>query len=718
MDSIHCYSRLQEDRSNSADSMTPDDLDPPVVIVGTWKDAVTSEVDEFTENMSEDELRHIRQEYFISNTEDDPSVFHQIREDILNLARKMKTWNKVYPLKFIQLEKRLQEKKKELPIISFDEIKHISTDTPNPLNDEELRLFLEFHHEIRALVYFKDLPSYIILDTQWLSDAFRCIVTAKKFRAISIRNRTKWDELYSRGKLHSEVLDDIFRKSENIFSKHKDHILNVMEKFDIIIRPNTSETERDAGDDKPLYYVPCMIKSEPECDIYEMFNVTENTCTKSTWLCYMFRFLPPHLMNHLIASLCRKYKVAEVVTKEQKRQIALFRSSAVFELKKTTKLAKLHIMKCPNWIQIQVWQFGKGREGGMYKYIDDFVTEEIVKIISTRFKMSNVNFWKKWECGLTKPESVTGSNDFSEEHITEYYCETCTCTHIFIGEWQDLKSRVPCLPQNCEIESGLNPNKESISQVQTTSSKVMVLELAQHVQTFLRDNYKGPQKSFYEEMLSNQLKQQEKLKLEQQKRLDFLKRKEEKEASSIVVDKNGRIRIGDYSIDKRLSDLYYAVESSRPGVHFTGDRELIPVRGGKKGDVYQLIRLNGSSKVESICSQLKLFQGRHGSEMYDQMKGYSHMEGQRYDMLGVQGMHSSDMFGSTAVTGSSSYSQMSQLRPPVHSQAMLIPGHPHHMMMGHGAHGMSPMSMGSAQSPPLHGSLDSMGAHIQDIHAG
>jgi hypothetical protein len=57
---------------------------------------------------------------------------------------------------------------------------------------------------------------------------------------------------------------------------------------------------------------------------------------------------------------------------------------------------------------------------------------------------------------------------------------------------------------------------------------------------------------------------------------------------------------------------------------------------------------------------------------------------------------------------------MSQLRPPVHSQAMLIPGHPHHMMMGHSAHGMSPMSMGSAQSPPLHGSLDSMGAHIQD----
>ncbi|CAG2255369.1 unnamed protein product [Mytilus edulis] len=429
MDSIHCYSRLEEDRNKSdVNKRTSDDLDPPIVIVGTWKDALICDVEEiddacrenilkYTENISEDELGHIRQEYFISNTEDDPSVFQQIRENILHLARKMKTWNKDYPLKFIQLETRLQEKKKELPIISFQEIQNIASDTPKPLNDEELRLFLEFHHEIRALVYFKDLPSYIILDTQWLSDAFRYIVTAKKFRAISIKNRKKWDELYSRGKLHNEVLDDIFSKSENIFSKHKDHILNVMEKFDIIIRPNISGTERDVGDDKTLYYIPCMIKSEPECDIYEMFNVTENTCTKSTWLCYMFRFLPPHLMNHLIASLCRKYKVAEVVTKAQKKQIALFRRSAVFELEKTTKLAKLHIMKCPNWIQIQVWQFGKERKRGLYKFIDDFVTEEIVKIINTRFKMSNVKFWKSWECGLTKPESVTGSNDFSEEQF-------------------------------------------------------------------------------------------------------------------------------------------------------------------------------------------------------------------------------------------------------------------------------------------------------------
>ena len=107
-----------------------------------------------------------------------------------------------------------------------------------------------------------------------------------------------------------------------------------------------------------------------------------------------------------------------------------------------------------------------------------------------------------------------------------------------------------------------------------------------------------------------------------------------------------------------------------------------------------------------------------GSDMYDPMKaGYHHMDSsQRYDMLGVSGMHGADMYGGPP--SSSSYSQMSQFRGHA-SNTMLIPGHPHHMMMGHGAHAMSPqgMSVGSAQSPPLHSSMDSMG-HIQDIHAG
>ncbi|XP_076082619.1 uncharacterized protein LOC143053718 [Mytilus galloprovincialis] len=484
MNSIHCYSRQEEDNNKSEDiSRESDDLDPPVVIVGTWKDDVYSESGEFedvlrrnilmyTENMTEDECGHIRKEFFISNTKDDNSVFQQMRQDILNLARSMRTWNKDYPLKFIQLEKLLQKKKKELPIITLQELKHISTGPTNPLKDEELMLYLKYHHEIKALVYFEDLPDYIILDTQWLSDAFKCIVTAKKFRNVSIKNQKRWKEFHCKGKLHREVIEEMFKKEQNILYKHKDHILKVMEKFDIIIRPTISNT--DVPGEKQCYYVPCMIKAEPEYDIYQLFNVTENTCQKSTWLCFKFKFLPPYLMNHLIASLCREYQVAEIATSEQKRQIALFRGSAVFELQKTTKLRKLLVMKSLNTIQIQVWQFGKQIERGLYNYIANFVTEEIIKIIDTRFKMSNVKFEKKWECGLTKPEYVTGSNEFSEEQIENiYYCDICRTTHTFTDEWSDPQRQKLSLPRMpFEDVPETDPKTETTRKSQTISTKV------------------------------------------------------------------------------------------------------------------------------------------------------------------------------------------------------------------------------------------------------
>lgn len=248
--------------------------------------------------------------------------------------------------------------------------------------------------------------------------------------------------------MHSVVLEDILKEKQNILFKHnKDHILKLMEKFDIIIRP-------DKSDEQVCYYVPCMIKAEPECGIYQMLNVTGDTCLKSTWMCFKFKFLPPHLMNHLIASLSRKYDVAEVrFTKEKQteRVFALFKGTAVFELDKATKLSKLLVTTIPNSIQIQILEFGKKAliKKGMYGYLNDFVTAGINKIISTRFRMTNVHFTKKWECGLTRVYDVTGSNEFSEDHHAEYYCETCIRTHEFTNEWSDQPYKT--VSANCYI---------------------------------------------------------------------------------------------------------------------------------------------------------------------------------------------------------------------------------------------------------------------------
>ncbi|GFR96851.1 eukaryotic translation initiation factor 2-alpha kinase 4 [Elysia marginata] len=76
-------------------------------------------------------------------------------------------------------------------------------------------------------------------------------------------------------------------------------------------------------------------------------------------------------------------------------------------------------------------------------------------------------------------------------------------------------------------------------------------------------------------------------------------------ASSVFIDTCGRVRLADYSIDKRLGDLYEQVDRARPGVHFSDERPMVIGRGGQKGDIYQLglmllTILSGQPLVESI----------------------------------------------------------------------------------------------------------------------
>uniref|UniRef100_A0A8D2L6V2 eIF-2-alpha kinase GCN2 n=1 Tax=Varanus komodoensis TaxID=61221 RepID=A0A8D2L6V2_VARKO len=64
--------------------------------------------------------------------------------------------------------------------------------------------------------------------------------------------------------------------------------------------------------------------------------------------------------------------------------------------------------------------------------------------------------------------------------------------------------------------------------------EVMIFELADYIQSFLNDYNKPPSKSFHEEMLKNQQKEQERLAQEEQQRIQDLKRKEEEMQREIL----------------------------------------------------------------------------------------------------------------------------------------------------------------------------------------
>ncbi|XP_063436895.1 uncharacterized protein LOC134718331 [Mytilus trossulus] len=441
MDTIHCYGSINDKTEDLLLEGAHTILDPPVIAIGTHKDKFQDEeqcrkrLESYTDKIFKDSKLHLRSVHLISNTEDEEDAFGKLRNKIFATAKSSANWNREYPVKFIQMEKAINS---ELTIgkqiISFERVKELGEKIPLPITDDkELRLFLRYQHEIGNVIFFEDIPSYIILDPQWLANAFTCIVTAQQFQ-LELPH-LQWDNFKQTGKMDPKLLEEIFKKQSADMRIHKEHILEVIEKFDIIIYPLLLTESGNVQREHSFFYVPCMLQTLKNKDIDVLFHV--QNAKKSTCLCFVFSFLPPYLISNLIVSCLREYPLAVV-----KGEIGLFKDCCVFNISRTG-CAKFVLAKCSHMIQLQVWQWNEV-DTEINQAVLKIVEREINRIVNTRYKLKTVSFEKKWKCESTSFSFDTGFHELDQVHDGEnYYCEEHATTHKYRDYWSGEKSKAP-----------------------------------------------------------------------------------------------------------------------------------------------------------------------------------------------------------------------------------------------------------------------------------
>ncbi|XP_063436951.1 uncharacterized protein LOC134718384 [Mytilus trossulus] len=439
MDTIHCYGSINDKTEAVLLEGAHNLLDPPVIAIGTHKDKFQDEeqcrkrLESYTGKIFKDSKLHLRSIHLISNTEDEEDAFGKLRNDIFATAKSSANWNREYPVKFIQMEKAINS---ELTIgkqiISFERVKELGEKIPLPITDDkELHLFLRYQHEIGNVIFFEDIPSYIILDPQWLANAFTCIVTAQQFQ-LELPH-LQWNNFKQTGKMDPKLLEEIFKKQSADMRIHKEHILEVIEKFDIIIYPLLLTESGNVQREHSFFYVPCMLQTLKIKDIDVLFNVPN--ASKSTCLCFVFSFLPPYLISNLIVSCLREYPLAVV-----KGEIGLFKDCCVFNIDRTG-CAKFVLAKSSHMIQLQVWQWDEV-DTQVNQAVLKIVEREINRIINTRYKLKTVSFEKKWKCETTSFSFDTGYHEFDQVHDgKKYYCEEHATTHKYRDYWSGEKSK-------------------------------------------------------------------------------------------------------------------------------------------------------------------------------------------------------------------------------------------------------------------------------------
>ena len=193
----------------------------------------------------------------------------RLREEVLAVAEALPHVNEVIPIKWLRYEKALKILKNNgNKCISLAQAKRIMSKVCSISNDGEMLTLLNFLHDLRLLIHFDDtseLNDVVVLDTQWLIDVFKEVITVRLYHPKDRRFVDQWQKLETEGILEEKLLrhvwSSLIRRTETC-----KFLIAIMEKFSLLCPlPLPIDTSRSKQ-----YLVPSMLKSQPPNEISDL----------------------------------------------------------------------------------------------------------------------------------------------------------------------------------------------------------------------------------------------------------------------------------------------------------------------------------------------------------------------------------------------------------------------------------------------------------------
>ena len=242
---------------------------------------------------------HLHDVFIVDNTKSGhelecPDVL-RLRHEIRAVAKELPHMKEAVPIKWLKFEKEMQAKKDEgNKWISLEETKEVAWEVCNVSDEEEFRTLLNFLHDQRVLIHFDDTPELskmVVLDTQWLINVFKEVITIRPFDSKEKKFKELWSRLEKEGVLEEPLLEHVwgplYRKEDTCQS-----LIAIMEKFSLLCSWPSSDGSRGKQ-----YLVPSMLMSHPPEEIMELIASAE---IPSLFLKFETGQVPPGLFPRLV----------------------------------------------------------------------------------------------------------------------------------------------------------------------------------------------------------------------------------------------------------------------------------------------------------------------------------------------------------------------------------------------------------------------------------
>ncbi|CAG2232176.1 unnamed protein product [Mytilus edulis] len=253
---------------------------PKIMIVFTHKDKIKqSEVETTREQLYGDVksmfqgtplMSHlvIEDRIFVNARNKNDPEMTKIKTSIIRESKLQPTWGQNLPKCFIPLELEFENLiRKDINVITFDDLRHINTQHPiRPLTDAELKVFLKFQHAIGKILYFDEpgLDQHVILLPTYLIDAFKSIITDKRFCKGERQREALWDLMSQKGVISKFAIKELWRNRKyRMFKKRNDYLLAVMTHLDILVEPKRYDPNHNRIP-ADFYYVASMVQTKDD----------------------------------------------------------------------------------------------------------------------------------------------------------------------------------------------------------------------------------------------------------------------------------------------------------------------------------------------------------------------------------------------------------------------------------------------------------------------
>ena len=300
---------------------------------------------------------HLHDVFVVDNTKSGhelecPEVL-RLRQEIRAVAKELPHMKEAVPIKWLKFEKEMQAKKDEgNKWISLEETKEVAWEVCNVSDEEEFRTLLNFLHDQRVLIHFDDTPELnkmVVLDTQWLINVFKEVITIRPFDSKEKKIQELWSRLEEKGVLEEPLLEHVwgplYRKEDTCQS-----LIAIMERFSLLCSWPSSD-----GSCGKQYLVPSMLMSHPPEEIMELIASAE---IPSLFLKFETGQVPPGLFPRLVLQFLQWCK-QECTSPKHPKHPQLYHDYVRIYSSDCSVILRCHMSA----IEVVVHRDDKGQEG-------------------------------------------------------------------------------------------------------------------------------------------------------------------------------------------------------------------------------------------------------------------------------------------------------------------------------------------------------------------